>query len=112
MNNTLYKTKPKKDLEKLKNKFFVLDVETNGLNATPEAFRFGCLVGNNYRKVFYSVDDIKAELTKKEFRHKYIFAHNAEYDFSVVYGNIKKNLDRKAVFNGGFIYAKKGLVHF
>lgn len=91
----------------------MLDVETDGLQATPDKFIFGCIYGHNYRKVLYSVQEFKDVLFSGLFKNKYIFAHNAEFDYGVIWGNIKQQLDREAIFNGSrFICAKKDKVNF
>lgn len=109
----LNRLKPLNDITKLKENFYVLDVETQGLFARSEKFIFGCMYGHNYKKVFYSIKEYHEELFSGRFKHKYIFAHNAEYDFTVLFDNIKQNLDREAIFNGSsFICAKKDKVYF
>jgi hypothetical protein len=99
--------------------FFVFDVETwlekkngkfkYGLAQHPDNFMFACLYGRNVNKVFYSVDAIKLEFKKPEYKNKKIFAHNATYDLTTVYGNIFTGLDNCAIFNGSrFICATNG----
>lgn len=102
-----------KNLDKLRKKFFVFDCETFSKNARPEGFAFCCMVGFNYRKVFHTVKDFQDELFSGAFKNKYIFCHWAEFDLNVIFGNIKKGLDRQAVFNGSnFIIAQKDKVLF
>lgn len=101
-----------KRLKNIEKKFFVFDVETTKLEPQPKNFVFGCMVGFNYRKIFYSVDEFIKELEKPLFKNKYIFAHNAEFDLLTIYGNIYKNLDSKAVFNGKFIMANNNNITF
>jgi len=96
-----------KRLKNIEKKFFVFDVETTCLEPQPENFVFGCMIGFNYRKIFYSVNEFLEEIKKPLFKNKFIFAHNAEFDLLTIFGNIYKNLDSKAVFNGKFIMAKK-----
>lgn len=109
---------------KLLTDFFVFDTETGEerkgehgkgiywhLNARPESFKVGVLYGHNVNKVFYTVESLKLELLKPEYKDKYIFAHNAEYDLNVLYGNIF-HLDPKAIFNGKFITATNGNCKF
>lgn len=94
-------------------KFYVLDVETKKLEPTPENFLFCVLYTENYYKVFYSIDEFKKELNKKYIKkNTFIYSHNAEFDLTSIFGNIKKNLDTKAVFNGKFICAKYKKVIF
>lgn len=108
----LHRISRKANLNQIRNRFFVLDVETNGLEATPDKFLFCCMVGYNFGKIFYSTDEIKKELSKKKYRHKYIFAHNAEYDFTAIFGNIKQNLDKGAIFSQRFMLARRNQVNF
>lgn len=109
----LNKLKQVKDLDKIRKKFFVFDCETWGRNARPEEFAFCCMYGHNYKKVFHTIDDFKAELFSGAFRNKYIFCHWGEFDLNVIFGNIKKGLDREAIFNGSrFIIASKEKVMF
>lgn len=89
----------------LDSKYFVIDIETQGLKATPKTFLFCCIYGKNFKKVCMSVEEIKKELLHRRYRGKYIFAHNAEFDLTGIYGNILQNLDSKAIFNGKFICA-------
>lgn len=102
---TLHKLrKPQKSLDK---KFFVFDTETAGLRGRPDAFVFGVVRGYMYTRVIYSVEEFIEEFEKPMYNKKYVFAHNAEYDLSVLYGNIYK-MDNKAIFNGKFISATNG----
>lgn len=95
--------------------FYVFDTETRiynkdgskfkyTLRGRPENFAFGCIYGYNFSKVIYSLDEFKNEFKKERYKNKYVFAHNAEYDLNVIYGNIY-SLDRNAIFNGKFICA-------
>lgn len=93
-------------------KIAVVDVETYGFGATAENFAFGVLFFSlsNF-EVFYDVVELKNRLL--ELRGYVIFAHNAEYDYTTIFGNIKKYLDRKAIFIGSsFICAKNNGVTF
>jgi hypothetical protein len=45
------------------------------------------------------------------FKNKIVYAHNAEYDLSAIYGNIYK-LDPNAIFNGKFISCTNGVCRF
>lgn len=102
-----------KNLNKLRKKFFVFDCETYSKNARPEGFAFCCMTGYNYRKVFHTIKDFQDEIFSGAFKNKYIFCHWAEFDLNVIFGNIKKGLDRQAVFNGSnFIIAQKDNVLF
>ena len=96
----------------LDSKFYVFDVETKGLDARPEAFIFGCMYGKNFQKVFYTREDFQNEFKKAKYKTKYIFAHNAEYDLTSIYGNIITGLDNKAIFNGRFMLAESNGVRF
>lgn len=101
------KISSQKAIDRLKHGFFVVDVETNGLQATADKFIFGCIYGHDYMYYFRSIEDFKKEIATDRFKNKYIFAHNAEFDLTVLYGNIKIDLDREAIFNGKFILARK-----
>lgn len=91
--------------KKIHKSFFVLDVETWGLNPKKEFFAVGVLYGFNFTFVFHSVDEIIQELNKNKYRGKKIFAHNAQYDFTCIFGNIILNVDNSAIFNSSFISA-------
>lgn len=102
-----------KDLDKIRKKFFVFDCETFSREARPKGFAFCCMYGHNYKKVFHTIDDFQEEIFSGAFKNKYIFCHFAEFDLNVIFDNIKKGLDREAVFNGSrFIIAQKDKVMF
>lgn len=101
---------------KLHTDFYVFDTETGNikdgkikyeLNARPESFLFGVIYGHNFTKVIYSVEDFQNELKDPRYKNKKVFAHNAEYDLNVLYGNIY-DMDAEAIFNGRFIRATNG----
>jgi len=100
------------NIERLKNDFFVFDTETTKLEPQPKNFVFGVIYGHNFVKVIHSVKDFRNEFQKKKYKKKYIFAHNAEFDLMVIYGNIYQKVDSKAIFNGKFITATKDEVKF
>jgi hypothetical protein len=102
----LRKQSNSKSIDKIKNNFFVFDTETTKLEPIKENFVFCVLYGYNFQKVFNSQDEFIKEISKEKYSKKYIFAHNAEFDLLVTFGNIYKNLDNSAVFNGKFISAK------
>lgn len=103
--NILKRIKIKNDPD-IKEKFFVFDVETTKLSPKPENFVFGVIYGHNYKKVIFSIEDFRDEFKDERYKGKYIFAHNAEFDLSALFGNIYKNVDNQAIFNGKFILAK------
>lgn len=91
----------------LKKQFFVIDIETkNGLSPKPDNFIFGVIYGDNFINVLYTIDDFYKELSKRKYRAKKVFAHNGEFDYSGIFGNIILNVDNAAIFNGKFISAK------
>ncbi len=91
------------------NNFCVIDTETRGLNARPEAFIFGVVYAHNFEKVFLDREEMKEWLCSNLNPYKYIFAHNAEYDYTVLFDNIILHMDRSALFVGStFIQAKIG----
>lgn len=116
---TLYKLKPRNSHL---NTFYVFDVETGTknpdgsiqweLNARPESFQFGVIYGHNYSKVIHTLEDFKLTLCEPRFKNAIVFAHNATYDLTTIYGNIFE-LDHKALFVGSrFISATNGNCKF
>ncbi len=78
------------------------------LHGRPETFKYGVIYGKNYTKIFYSLDELKLELLTKRFKNKKVFAHNATYDLTTIYGNIF-TLDKQAIFTGSrFISCTNG----
>lgn len=91
-----------------------MDIETRGLSARPESFIFGCVYGNEglTKEVFHKREDMISWIFKQT-DFKYVFAHNAEFDFTCLFDNIILNLDNEALFVGSlFIKAKKDGVVF
>ena len=72
------------------------------------------LYGHNYSQTFTDLEELKNTLLYSgKFKGKYIFSHNAEFDLTVIFDNIRKNLDSGAVFNGSrLIFAQKEGVIF
>jgi hypothetical protein len=100
--------------ENIQKNFYVFDTETTCLEPMPKNFVFGVIYGyyghNLQFRVIHSVEDFITEFEKDIYKGKYIFAHNAEFDLLTIFGNIIKNIDRSAVFNGKFITANyKGI---
>ncbi len=94
--------------EKKFTNFCVIDIETRGLSARPEAFVFAVMYAHNFHKVFYDRLEMCEFLLSRANPYKYIFAHNGEFDFTILFDNIILNLDRSALFVGStFIQAKK-----
>jgi hypothetical protein len=96
--------------ENIKQEFFIFDTETTKLEPMPKNFVFGVIYGyhNHFKpegKTIHSVEDFKKEFENPIYKGKYIFAHNAEFDLLTIFGNIIKNIDNSAVFNGKFITA-------
>lgn len=97
--------------------FFVLDTETGvvhkdksisySLGARPEKLLFGVIYGRDFCKVIGSAAEFKQELLKRRYKNKIVYAHNAEYDLTAIYGDIYK-MDNDAIFNGKFISATNG----
>lgn len=96
-----------KQKNKILSDFYVFDTETNGLRAKSDAFIFGVVYGNDYINVIYTVENFKKEFLKPRYKNKKVFAHNAEYDLSVIYDNIY-DFDKHAIFNNKFICATNG----
>lgn len=108
----------KRSIEKIKNRFFVLDTETKkgkhntALEPLKENFVFGVLYGIDTQVIFNTHEEFLKEINKAKYYNTYIFAHNAEFDLLVLFGNIYKFLDHSAVFNGKFISAKYKKITF
>ena len=103
-----------KENDNIQKEFYVFDTETTCLEPMPKNFVFGVIYGYYdgivQGRFIYSVNEFKKEFEKDIYKGKYIFAHNAEFDLLTIFGNIIKNLDRSAVFNGKFIVANyKGI---
>lgn len=106
---------------KILNDFYVFDTETgvrkkNGdiqwvLRGRPENFIFGVVYGYNFTKVIHNRKEFIEEFKSPRYKNKKVFAHNAEYDLDVLYGDIFE-LDREAIFNGKFISASNGNCQF
>jgi hypothetical protein len=80
----------------IKNYVYVVDVETNGLEATPESFVFGCVYSHTEKYVFEELDKLKNFLLTLK-KGSWVFAHNGEYDYTCIFGNII-NMDRQPLF--------------
>lgn len=94
-------------------KYFVFDVETWGLDATPESFALGVILGENYVFRTDNLAVFKRELMSSKYNNCVLFAHNALYDLSTIFGNILVDLDPQAVFNNStFILAKHGKITY
>lgn len=102
--------------------FYVFDTETGIIDkkgnieyifsARPQHLIFGVVYGaNGFKRVIHSADEFKKEFKKKRYKSKIVYAHNAEYDLSAVYGNIYE-LDPGAIFNGKFISCSNGNCRF
>jgi len=109
---TLKRQNDSKKIDKIKNNFFVFDTETTKLEPLKKNFVFCVLYGYNFYKVFKTQKDFLKEIAKPKYKKKYIFAHNAEFDLTVIFGNIYKNCDNSAIFNGRFISANYNGVTF
>lgn len=97
------------------NNFCVIDIETKGLSARPESFSLGCIYGNNgkFKKYFTDRQEMVKFLFSNKNPFKYIFAHNGEFDFTILFDNIILHLDNSALFVGStFVKAKKDGKHF
>jgi hypothetical protein len=107
---TLRKLKPKERL--FENDFFVFDTETTPfeLNKTCKLI-FGVIYGYGYQKVLYTEQEFIDEFKNPMYLKKKVFAHNAEFDLNVIYGNIYE-LDKSAIFNGRFIGATNEVCYF
>lgn len=107
-------------LTKRSKDFYVFDTETGILkdgkieyilSARPEHLIFGVVYGKEGYTVINTVNDFIKEFKKRKYKNKIVYAHNAEYDLSAIYGNIFE-LDRSALFNGKFISCTNGNCKF
>jgi hypothetical protein len=90
------------------NDFFVFDTETTPFKEGETCkFIFGIIYGHNFIKKIDSINEFKKEFENERYKKKKVFAHNAEFDLSVIYDNIF-SLDDKAIFNGKFIACTNG----
>lgn len=103
---------------KILSDFYVFDTETaiknsKGLNWNLEGeFIFGVIYGFNYTKVIHNKQEMIDTFKEPRFRKKKVFAHNAEFDLNVLFGNVFY-LDPKTIFNGTrFIGATNGNCYF
>ncbi len=92
----------------MQSKFCVIDIETKGLSARPEAFVFGCIYAHNFQRTFFSRSEMAEYLLSNKNPYKYIYAHNGEFDFTILFDNIIRDFDNSALFVGStFVQAKK-----
>lgn len=90
-------------------RFLVIDIETKGLSARPDRFVFGCVYADNgnFKKVFHDRKKM-VDYLLSQTEYKYIFAHNAEFDLTILFDNIVLHLDNAAIFIGSlFIKAER-----
>lgn len=96
---------------KKQQQFYVFDVETWGLDATPKSFALGVIYGDKYRFETTDINELRRELLS--LKGSIVFAHNAKYDLLTTFGNIITSDNTETVFNGSrFILAKKEGVTF
>lgn len=103
------------------NDFFVFDIETGHKKklrgkqlikwALTGNFIFAVVYGLNYTKVIHSKEQLIEEFKDTRYKGKKIFAHNAEFDLTKVFGNIYKEFP-DAIFNGKFISCTNGNATF
>lgn len=94
--------------------FFVMDTENGERKGKRvkynfnKRFIFGVIYGHNFQQTFYSREEMTYALqTDKRFKNKIVFAHNAEYDLTILYDNIYQRFP-EAIFNGKFICCDNG----
>ncbi len=97
--------------------FYVFDTENGERDGKKvkynfnKEFIFGVIYGFNYTRVIHSKKEFIETLLEPRFKGKILFAHNAEYDLTVLFDNIYL-LDPQAIFNGKFICATNGNCRF
>lgn len=97
--------------------FYTFDVETaktiKGINhwCLDGEFKYGVIYGYNYTQVIYVKNYFIQLLLSERFKDKIFFAHNADFDLSVLFNQIFE-LDKGAVFNGKFIRCTNGVCIF
>lgn len=93
--------------------FAVIDIETRGLSARPEDFILGCFYTDKLKRYFLKREEMVKFIFSDDNPCKNIFAHNSEYDYTCLFGNIITELDNSALFVGSlFIKAKKDGITF
>lgn len=102
------------DLVPVKSKWHNFDIHQQHtgiqwiLKGRPETFKFGVIYGYNFTKVIYSLEEFIQEFKDPRYKKKKIFAHNATYDLTTLFGNIF-TVDPTAIFNGSrFITCTNG----
>jgi hypothetical protein len=108
----LTQAKIKYEKDKIKYNFYVFDTETTKLEPMQKNFVFGVIYGYNYKKVIHTYQEFIEEFNFPRYDNKTIFAHNAEFDLLTIFGNIIKNIDNAAIFNGKFIMCKYKKITF
>jgi hypothetical protein len=64
------------------------DIESFGLNATPQAFALGVVYDGDTYERFRDVDSMRAYLTSRQMEGKAVYAHNGgKYDYLAIFGN-------------------------
>jgi hypothetical protein len=105
--------KPLRHTTKLMNDFYVFDSETgikkgNFIHwSLTGKFIFGVIYGYNYTKVIHSKQELIDEFKNPRYKGKKVFAHNAEFDLTILFDNIYKVFP-DAIFNGKFISCSNG----
>lgn len=105
--------KPLNHTVRLLNDFFVFDIETANTKGKYKhwsltgKFVFGVVHGWNYTKVIHSKKEFIEEFKHERYKGKKVFAHNAEFDLTILFGNIFAAFP-DAIFNGRFISCSNG----
>jgi hypothetical protein len=95
------------------NDFFVFDTETGNKKgkyihwSLTGKFVFGVVYGYNFVKVIHSKQELIDEFKHERYKGKKVFIHNAEFDLTILHGNIYKAFP-DAIFNGKFISCSNG----
>jgi hypothetical protein len=105
--------RPLKPTVRLLNDFFVFDVETAHTKGKYKhwsltgKFVFGVVYGFNYTKVIHNKTEFINEFKHPRYKDKKVFAHNLEFDLTILFGNIFVAFP-DAIFNGRLISASNG----
>lgn len=109
--------KPLRHSTRLMDDFYVFDTEVGHIKnrngkryinwSLTGKFIFGVVYGKNFTKVIHSKKELINEFKEPRYKGKKVFAHNAEFDLTILFDNIFVAFP-DAIFNGKFISCSNG----